>query len=96
MPLIFSSRIVGKAAGVISTPEITTHVLTADDEFLVIASDGLWEFIETEENATMVDKFKKPCQAVDYCMKESKRRWLKHETVTDDTTVCIIELGLLK
>jgi len=84
---------VGKAAGVISTPEITTHVLTADDKFCIIASDGLWEFIESDEAVKMV--FDKPAtaDALKYCMEESHRRWLMHEVVTDDTTVCIMKLG---
>lgn len=48
---------VGKAAGVISTPEITTHKLTDADRYLVIASDGLWEFIETEECVKITTKW---------------------------------------
>ena len=50
---------VGKAAGVISTPEITTHTLTDADRYLVIASDGLWEFITTEECVQLTQKWLK-------------------------------------
>ena len=84
---------VGKAAGVISTPEITTHVLSKDDRFCIIASDGLWEFIESAEAVQMVSAHDPPIQALDKCMTESRRRWLMHEVVTDDTTVCIMQLG---
>ena len=84
---------VGKAAGVISTPEITTHVLTENDLFCIIASDGLWEFIESDEAVQMVSKHEPPIKALDKCMAESRRRWLMHEVVTDDTTVCIMQLG---
>ena len=48
---------VGKAAGVISTPEITSHTLTDADRYLIIASDGLWEFIETDECIQLVQKW---------------------------------------
>jgi serine/threonine protein phosphatase PrpC len=90
---------VGKAAGVISTPEITTHKITDADRYLVIASDGLWEFIETEECVQLTQKWirqhnkKSATEAVQYLYKESKRRWLENETVTDDTTICIIDVG---
>merc|ERR1712032_368085 len=84
---------VGKAAGVVSTPEITSHVLTSDDQFCIIASDGLWEFIESDEAVKMVSAHPAPCDALQECMNESRRRWLMHEVVTDDTTVCIMQLG---
>jgi len=40
---------VGHDAGIISTPEITTATITSEHECLIIASDGLWEFIENDE-----------------------------------------------
>merc|ERR1711990_592773 len=40
---------VAHSAGVISDPEFTEHVLTAADQYLVIASDGLWEFMTDQE-----------------------------------------------
>jgi serine/threonine protein phosphatase PrpC len=35
---------VGKRAGVSSTPDVYTYTLTDADAFIVVASDGLWEF----------------------------------------------------
>lgn len=93
---------VGKAAGVISTPEITTHTITDQDRYLIIASDGLWEFIETEECVQLTQKWLRQSnktsatEAVGYLYKESKRRWLENETVTDDTTIAVIEIGRLR
>jgi serine/threonine protein phosphatase PrpC len=37
--------LVGSWAGVIATPEITEHTLTPDDKFVILASDGVWEFL---------------------------------------------------
>ena len=37
--------------GVISTPEIIEHDITRDDRILVLASDGVWEFIGNDEAA---------------------------------------------
>jgi len=36
----------GKAAGVISTPEITTHYISPKDVFLIAGSDGIWDVME--------------------------------------------------
>lgn len=35
--------------GVIALPEVTEYVLQPEDEFLVLASDGVWEFIDNQE-----------------------------------------------
>jgi serine/threonine protein phosphatase PrpC len=34
--------------GVSSEPEISTHEITKNDRFLILASDGIWEFISNE------------------------------------------------
>lgn len=35
--------------GVIADPEIYTFELTADDKIIVIASDGIWEFLSNRD-----------------------------------------------
>jgi serine/threonine protein phosphatase PrpC len=40
---------IAASVGVLSEPEITEWKFTNDDKFLVLASDGVWEFIESEE-----------------------------------------------
>jgi hypothetical protein len=37
-----------------------------------------------------------PTEAVPHLYKESKRRWLENEAVTDDTSICVIEVGRLR
>jgi len=38
-----------KKVGVIAEPEVRTHVVTEADAFMIIASDGVWEFISSED-----------------------------------------------
>ena len=38
-----------KKAGVIAEPVVSTHDLGDDDEFLIVATDGVWEFLSSEE-----------------------------------------------
>eukprot|EP01083_Nonionella_stella_P097266 273392_1 len=45
---------VGHEIGVISTPEITVHKISSTDRFLVVGSDGLFEFMENERVAGIV------------------------------------------
>jgi len=43
--------------GVIAIPEIIYHQITKEDKFLVICSDGVWEFIENKDAMHMVSPF---------------------------------------
>lgn len=40
---------VAASVGVIAEPEIFEYKLQEDDKFMIIASDGVWEFIESPE-----------------------------------------------
>lgn len=37
-----------KSVGVIPEPEVTTYDLSEKDKFMIMASDGVWEFIESQ------------------------------------------------
>ncbi len=45
-----------KRIGVIGEPEIIYHELTEDDKFMIIASDGVWEFVSNEKAIEIVNK----------------------------------------
>lgn len=50
--------------GVIAEPEVTTVQLRADDEFVVLASDGLWDVVSNEDAVALVhDTVKNPSMA---------------------------------
>ena len=38
----------------IAEPEITHHVLSPDDKYLVLGSDGIWEFLSSQQAAEVV------------------------------------------
>jgi len=40
--------------GVSTNPEIMRFELEADDKFIIIASDGVWEFLSNEDIAKIV------------------------------------------
>jgi serine/threonine protein phosphatase PrpC len=60
MPGLAMTRSFGDQAassvGVIAVPEMHTIELTEDDVFLVLATDGLWEFVDSEDCVQKVAK----------------------------------------
>uniref|UniRef100_A0A7S2RGY9 PPM-type phosphatase domain-containing protein n=1 Tax=Rhizochromulina marina TaxID=1034831 RepID=A0A7S2RGY9_9STRA len=42
--------------GCIAEPEITVHECTEDDKFIILGSDGVWEFISSQEACTIVNE----------------------------------------
>ncbi|TMW59021.1 hypothetical protein Poli38472_007166 [Pythium oligandrum] len=98
VPGLAMSRSLGDAvahtAGVVSEPEFFTRLLDENDRCLVIATDGLWEFMSNEEVIDMVMAQKDPKVAVDLLIMEANRRWMKEEQVIDDTTVIVAYVNI--
>ena len=55
---------VGAMVGVIAEPEITNRALKPEDALCIIASDGLWEFLSSEQVAAAWDV---GCSALQCC-----------------------------
>jgi len=85
---------VAHTAGVISEPEMFTHKLSEDDKIIVMASDGLWEFMTNQEVIDMIVKsgMAEPRKVVDMLVTEASSRWMKEEQVIDDTTIIVAYL----
>jgi serine/threonine protein phosphatase PrpC len=84
---------VAHTAGVISDPEFTDRELDPEsDRFLVIATDGLWEFVDNKETIEMAEAQTTPSEAVDCLVQEACQRWMQEEQVIDDTTVIVANL----
>ena len=81
------------AVGVSSEPDCGVRRLSPDDKFLVAATDGLWEFLPNAEVVARVAEVSSqsgsPRACVDHLVREATARWLAHERVVDDTTVCV-------
>jgi serine/threonine protein phosphatase PrpC len=50
---------VAASVGVIAEPEIFEYKFQEDDKFMIVASDGVWEFIESPE---VIFLFYKVCE----------------------------------
>ncbi len=84
----------GSTAGVIPEPEVTEYFFKPEDKFMVLASDGLFEFMESQEIVDIIKDYYNKNDIVgccEYLYKESTRRWLQEEEDTiDDITIILV------
>lgn len=97
VPGLAMSRSLGDAvahtAGVTSDPEFTERELDPEtDKFVIVATDGLWEFIENDETIELALDADSPSDSVDLLVKEANARWMREEQVIDDTTIIAAHL----
>ena len=96
-PGIAMSRSIGDfiatTLGVIPVPKFIEEKIDNDTKFIVIASDGVWEFLDNQKVADMVMPFYEkndPDGACKALIKESTDWWNKEDVVVDDITVIAI------
>lgn len=101
IPGIAMSRSLGDAVagsvGVVCDPEIIEMQLLAQDKFIIIGSDGIFEFIGNDEAVRIVLPYWKQGNvkgACDALAQEAHNRWVKEEEVIDDITCVIIFLSI--
>ena len=91
---------VGKKIGVCCTPEVTKYDIKEEDKVFVLASDGLWEYMDNQEVTDLVknifeDMKKKGEIDGDKMAKilyeKAVNRWREKDVGMDDITIiCII------
>ena len=87
---------IGHSIGVVVDPEILEHFFEKEDKFIVLGSDGIWEFISNEEVVEIVKEYYLQNNiegAIEHLYNEASKRWLMEEEVIDDITVIIIFLN---
>lgn len=75
--------------GVSVYPEIKEITLTVDDAYIVLASDGVWEFMTNEEIAHIVYPYYfsgNAEKAAEEIVKQSFVKWKNEEVLVDDIT----------
>eukprot|EP01053_Blabericola_migrator_P008953 Blabericola_migrator_1__8952@NODE_474_length_8206_cov_62_991277_g69_i1_p3_GENE_NODE_474_length_8206_cov_62_991277_g69_i1NODE_474_length_8206_cov_62_991277_g69_i1_p3_ORF_typecomplete_len329_score43_75PP2C/PF00481_21/1e58PP2C_2/PF13672_6/7_7e23SpoIIE/PF07228_12/1_5e08_NODE_474_length_8206_cov_62_991277_g69_i156096595 len=84
--------IVGVTVGVTPDPDIQTWEISSNDKFFVIATDGVWEFISSQEAIDIVGQ-KRPSQVnegAELLAYEAWRRWVEEEENVVDDVTCIV------
>ena len=78
--------------GVIINPEIYDYHFVEEDKFIILASDGIWEFISSEEVVQIIKSYylKNDLEGgLERLYEESTKRWLNNENIVDDITIII-------
>ena len=78
-------------------PEILELNLCEYDRFIVIASDGVWEFLSNDEVVNIVKPHflnNSAETAAENLIREALKRWKQEENVIDDITCIIIFLSI--
>jgi serine/threonine protein phosphatase PrpC len=75
--------------GVNAEPEILQTELTSADRILVIATDGIFEFLSNQEVIDAAARCESPLHACERLVKAAYNQWLIHENRTDDITVIV-------
>ena len=97
LPGLAMSRSIGdffaKSVGVIADPEVLEFDITSETRFIVMASDGVWEFLSNNKVCEMVTPYYKSGEinkAADKLIDESIRCWKTEDVIVDDITVILI------
>ncbi|KAL0318151.1 UNVERIFIED_CONTAM: putative protein phosphatase 2C 65 [Sesamum calycinum] len=64
-----------KDYGLISTPEVTCRKLSENDEFVVLATDGIWDVLSNDEVVKIVASARKRCTAAKLLTEKAVRAW---------------------
>lgn len=81
------------SVGTTSEPEVIDYTFTNDDKFLIVASDGVWEFITSSEIVEFIKDFYIKGDAKGCCeflLKEASARWIQEEQVIDDISMILL------
>ena len=83
----------GKKIGVIPDPEIIEWKLTVHSKYIVLCSDGVWEFLNNKDVMEMGKKYYLKNNPREFCkelINTSSKCWEKEDIVIDDITVVIV------
>lgn len=82
--------------GVSPVPEVTYTRLCSADAFMVLASDGVWEFMTSQEVCdfvgNMLSNGSTAAETSTALVHEAVRKWRRNEVVVDDTTAVVMHM----
>ena len=96
-PGLAMSRSIGdtdaKKVGVIANPQIVEYSIDYYSKYLLICSDGIWEFITSEDAMYIGNKFYLRNDPIGLCHELSRKSielWEEKDVVIDDITVLVV------
>ena len=77
---------------VTARPEVSTKTLDAKDRLLVLGSDGIWDFVASQEAVNIAAKHKDPTEGARAITNLARARWMSNERMSDDITAVVVHL----
>lgn len=100
LPGLAMSRSIGDLVaahvGVISEPEVIVHEITPQDKILIIATDGIWEFISSYNCIQFLSQYYEKGnieEACDALLQHAISKWNAEDNVVDDITFIVVFLN---
>ena len=85
--------IIASSVGVIAEPEIIEYFINTNTKYIMLASDGVWEFLSNETVMKIGNKHYENNDAIGLCddiIAEATKHWEKEDVVVDDITVVVV------
>ena len=82
-----------KKVGVIPNPQIVEYTIDYSSKYLLIGSDGIWEFISNEEAMKIANKYYLRNDTYALCQELSQKAtklWEEKDVVIDDITILVV------
>ena len=82
----------GKTVGIIPNPGILEYDLNKTTKFVIVCSDGVFEYLNNDKVKDIGKKFYLENNASDYChklLKQSYDEWIKNDTFVDDISAVV-------
>ena len=86
---------IASRVGVFCEPEVKIFPFKEGDQFIVIASDGLWEYVSNDEVIEIVSEYfmQNDCDgAVSELYEVSHERWVQYDDYIDDISIIVVFL----
>ena len=82
--------------GVVCEPEVKEYFIKEEDKCVVIASDGLWEYVSNESCVEIAQEYYAKNimreELTEVLYREAKKKWKENNINIDDITIVVIEL----
>ena len=82
-----------KSCGVIPYPDFIEYNVCNDTKYMVICSDGVWDFLSNEDVRDIGNKYYDKNNIDSFCqelLKTATKLWEKEENVIDDITIVVV------
>eukprot|EP01031_Cornospumella_fuschlensis_P035742 gene35742-43354_t len=79
--------LLAEECGVVPEPEILEREVRSQDKFIVIASDGVFEFLTNQMVTEILARYEDPLEGCKAVVASAYHMWLQYEVRTDDISI---------